>query len=152
MATGFPFLKVCIPTGEFSVCCLNSSRGAIASVQAMAPQALNVESRRDPVVSESALKIILCGVLIYWGFIAFTFPVTNHDSQVYNLARLLVAEKAGFWQTSSWNANGQVMFPWTYDAVHYLFLKLGYGFALPSFAALLGILAIAYNVVSERYG
>jgi hypothetical protein len=44
------------------------------------------------------------------------------------------------------------MFPWTFDAVHFPFLKLGFGFALPSFAVLLGILAIAYNLISPRWG
>jgi len=105
-----------------------------------------------PVFSETALRIILFAVLIYWGFIAFTFPVTNWDSQVYNLSRLAIAEKAGFWQTTSWNSVRQVMFPWTYDAVHFPFLRLGCGFALPSFGAFLGILAIAYNLISPRWG
>jgi hypothetical protein len=86
----------------------------------MAAQALEVSTIRNPNISESALKIILFGVLIYWGFVALTFPVTNWDSQVYNLSRLLIAENAGFWQTASWNSVRQVMFPWTYDAVHFL--------------------------------
>lgn len=118
----------------------------------MAAQALERPPTAGPVVSEGTLKIILCGVLSYWWAIALTFPVTNYDSQVYNLARLLVAERAGFWQAASWNSVRQVMFPWTYDAVHFPFLKLGYGFALPSFACLLGILATTYCLLSPRWG
>ncbi|HEY0790618.1 MAG TPA: hypothetical protein VGD78_06095, partial [Chthoniobacterales bacterium] len=118
----------------------------------MVAQALADRSSQEPVVSETTLKIILAGVLSYWGTIALTYPVTNYDSQVYNLARLLIAAKSGFWQTSSWNSVRQVMFPWAYDAVHFPFLALGYGFALPSFACLLGTLATIYCLVSSGWG
>jgi hypothetical protein len=117
----------------------------------MAAEALEA-GKKDPLFSETSLRIILSTILIYWGFVALTFPVTNWDSQVYNLSRLMIAERAGFWQTHAWNSVFQVMWPWTWDAVHFPFLRLGFGFALPSFAALLGILAIIYNLVSPRSG
>jgi len=79
-------------------------------------------------------------------------PVTNSDSQVYNLARLSVTERAGFWQTTAWNSVRQVIFPWTFDAVHYPFLKIGWGFALPSFLVFLGLLVIIFKLVASRFG
>jgi hypothetical protein len=100
---------------------------------------------------ELLLKWILLSVLVYWGSIAILYPVTTWDSQVYNLSRILVAEKSGFWQSTAWNSERQIMFPWTFDSVHYPLLKIGFGFALPSFLALLGILGVVYDLVSTHY-
>ena len=102
--------------------------------------------------SEGSLKALIASLLIYWGVFALITPVTNSDSQVYNLARLSVTERAGFWQTTAWNSVRQVIFPWTFDAIHYPFLKIGWGTALPSFAAFLGLLIIIFELVVPRFG
>ena len=104
------------------------------------------------VFTEGGLKALVASILIYWGIFALILPVTNSDSQVYDLARLSIAERAGFWQATAWNSVRQVIFPWTFDAVHYPFLKLGWGFALPSFLAFLGMLTIIYKLVAPRFG
>jgi hypothetical protein len=98
------------------------------------------------------LKALIVSILAYWGICALISPVTNSDSQVYNLARLSVAERAGFWQATAWNSVRQVIFPWTFDAVHYPFLIIGWGSALPSFVAFLGLLIIIFELVVPRLG
>jgi hypothetical protein len=45
-----------------------------------------------------------------------------------------------------------VTYPWTFDAVHYLCLKTGWGFGIPSFFAFLGLLVIVFQLVSLSYG
>jgi hypothetical protein len=102
--------------------------------------------------SEGSLKALIASILAYWGIFALIAPVTNSDSQVYNLARLIVTERAGFWQDTAWNSVRQVIFPWTFDAIHYPLLKIGWGFALPSFLAFLGLLIIIFYLVARRYG
>jgi hypothetical protein len=112
-----------------------------------------LSAKREPVFPlEGALKVLIASILAYWGIYALIAPVTNSDSQVYNLARLSVAERAGFWQATAWNSVRQVMFPWTFDAVHYPFLIIGWGSALPSFVAFLGLLIIIFEMVVPRLG
>jgi hypothetical protein len=101
---------------------------------------------------ESSLKALIVSILAYWGGYALIAPVTSVDSQVYHLARLSVAERVGFWQTAAWNSVRQVISPWTFDAIHYPFLKIGWGFALPSFLAFLGLLIIIFELVAPRLG
>jgi len=66
---------------------------------------------------------------------------------VYNLGRLLIAEKPGFWKNPHWFSERQVIFPWAFDAVHYPFVKLGFGEAVPSFLCLVGLLIIVYKIL-----
>ena len=99
-----------------------------------------------------SLKAIILSLLLYWGTSSLLLPVTTSDCQVYNLARLSVAERAGFWQADAWNSIRQVTYPWTFDAVHYLFLKTGWGFGIPSFLAFLGLLVIVFQLVALSYG
>ena len=106
----------------------------------------------DPVFTDECLRTIIFSILAYWGLLAVVLPVSNIDSHVYNLGRLAVAEHAGFWQTTAWNSPRQVVFPWTFDAVHLLFLKVGWGFDLPSFLSFLGLLVIVFNLASRQWG
>jgi 4-amino-4-deoxy-L-arabinose transferase-like glycosyltransferase len=117
----------------------------------MADEALKAKPGA-PLFTEGFLKILIASVLAYWGLFALALPVTNLDSQVYHLARLCIAERAGFWQTTAWNSVRQVIFPWTFDALHYPFLKLGWGFALPSFLAFSALLVITFELVAAKYG
>src|SRR5208283_1841099 len=104
------------------------------------------------VFTDQCLRTIIVVIIAYWGLLAVALPVSNVDSHVYNLGRLAVAENAGFWQTSAWNSPRQVVFPWTFDAVHYPFLKIGWGSDLPSFVAFLGLLIIVFELVVPRFG
>jgi len=136
---------------EFSVRRSPGVVGRLFNLPNMADDAL--KAKPVPVFYlEGGLKALIFSILAYWGVYALIAPVTNSDSQVYNLARLSVAERAGFWQATAWNSVRQVIFPWTFDAVHYPFLKIGWGSALPSFVAFLGLLIIVFELVVPRFG
>jgi hypothetical protein len=100
----------------------------------------------------ASLKALIIALLIYWGASALLLPVTTSDCQVYNLARLRVAERTGFWQAETWNSIREVTYPWTFDAVHYPLLKIGWGFGVPSFVAFLGLLVIVFQLIAPRFG
>ncbi len=106
---------------------------------------------RGPVDGRT-LRLLIGSLLVYHGLYALTATVTNWDSQVYNLARLLVAARAGFWQITAWNSIRQVCFPWVFDATHLPFALLGFGYALPSYACLLGLVSTVYLCVRRRWG
>jgi hypothetical protein len=136
---------------ELSIRCSAGVVGRLFSLPDMADDALN--AKPAPVfLLEDGLKALIASILVYWGVYALIAPVTNSDSQVYNLARLSVAERAGFWQPTAWNSVRQVIFPWTFDAIHYPFLKIGWGTALPSFFGFLGLLVIIFELVVLRFG
>jgi hypothetical protein len=133
-----PFLRLVI-----LLYCRSSDAYGCSSVKALAKFGL---------LSDRTLAYFIGGLLVYWGSLAVLLPVNNWDSHVYDLGRLAVAENAGFWQKTAWNSNRQIMFPWTFDAVHYPFVKIGWGYALPSFLSFLGVLAITYHLISVRWG
>src|ERR1700728_2809219 len=58
----------------------------------------------------ASLKALIIALLIYWGVSALLLPVTTSDCQVYNLARLSVAERTGFWQAETWNSIREVTY------------------------------------------
>jgi hypothetical protein len=101
--------------------------------------------------SNGPLWILLAATLTYWAVCTLVLPVTTWDSQVYNLGRLLIADIGGFWSSHCWFSERQVMFPWAFDAVHYPFIRIGFGESLPSFLSLVGLVIIVYKVVKERY-
>ena len=76
--------------------------------------------------------------------------MTNADSQVYNLARLWVIDGDGLFFNRSYTSITQLVMPWSFEAVHYPFVRLGYGYALPSFLCLLGIMVILFTWARER--
>lgn len=87
-----------------------------------------------------------------WLLYAVVTPVTVTDGQLYNQARFYVIRQEGLfsgWIPTQWM---QLAFPWTFDAVHWPFLQIGFGMALPSFACLLGILTVVHVHVREHYG
>jgi hypothetical protein len=97
-------------------------------------------------------RILSLVLLVYWGLFALLAPVTDWDSQVYNLGRLPIARLGGLFHNPLWTTPRQLMFPWTFDAVHLPFLALGFGYGLPSYCCLLGVLAVAWSFLSERHG
>lgn len=92
------------------------------------------------------------GFLIYWAAYALVIPVTVIDSQTYNLGRLLIARDGGLFGNTLWNSEKQIYFPWSFDAIHYIFLFAGFGYALPSYFCFLGTLLIIHRLVKEHYG
>ncbi len=100
--------------------------------------------------------VVVCAfafLFLYWGLYALLVPVTVWDSQTYNLARLLIARQGGLFGNDGWNSDRQVMFPWSFDAVHYPFLALGgWGVALPSFACFVGIAWVIFRLACEVRG
>jgi hypothetical protein len=117
----------------------------------MADSALNPPPA-SALFTAASLKAVIVSLLLYWGACALLLPVTTSDCQVYNLARLRVAERAGFWQAEAWNSIREVTYPWAFDAVHYPFLKTAWGFGTPSFLAFLGLLVIIFQLVAPRFG
>ena len=100
----------------------------------------------------SLLKVPVLGLLLYWFLYVLVAPVTIYDSHVYNMARLLIIEKGGFFGNHAWNFFPQICYPWTFDAVHLPFLFLGTGFDLPSFLCLLGLLVVVHRLVARQHG
>ena len=94
--------------------------------------------------SSSWFTLIAAGATLllaaYWAVFVLVTPVTVYDSHTYNLARLMLAEHGGMFADGIWNTQRQVIFPWSFDAIHYPFLKLvrGFGVALPSFMCMVG--------------
>jgi hypothetical protein len=137
--------------GKYPVRCAFGSFDVVAGFQAMVDGPL-IPQPTTLRFSNRVLAGLIMVLLFYWGTFALTAPVTTWDAQVYNVARLAVAERAGFWQGDAWNSQRQVFFPWAFDAIHFPFLKLGWGFALPSFVALLGIIAVVFGTISQSAG
>ena len=123
---------------------------ASSLVSRMADVALASKSKA-PLFTESGLKALIGSILVYWGIYALIAPVTNSDSHVYNLARLSVVERGASGRPQP-GIDRQVIFPWTFDAIHYPFLKAGWGFALPSFLAFLGLLIIIFELIASKLG
>ena len=96
-------------------------------------------------------KWVVLALLGYWTAFAAVAPVMNWDSQTYNLARLYIANQGGLFGNRGWNYLHQAVFPWTFDAVHYPFLFLHWGYCLPSFACLCGLLIIVYRLVAAAW-
>ncbi len=71
----------------------------------------------------------------YWAVYVLVAPLTNADSQMADIARLEPAMRGGLFGNGHFTSVYQVIWPWTYDAVHLPFMELGWGYALPSFAA-----------------
>lgn len=97
-------------------------------------------------------RVFAWGALAYWGVYALVAPVTTIDSQMYNLARLELAARGGLFGNGHFTSVFHVIFPWTYDAVHLPFLRLGWGCALPSFCCLAGTCFVVFKLFRARFG
>ena len=93
---------------------------------------------------------VLAVLMLYWLVWSVVGPVTNQDSLIYHLARLWLIEQTGLFHNTSYTWITQLILPWTFDAVHYPLLRLRYGYALPSFLCLVGIMGIVFAWVRER--
>ena len=81
---------------------------------------------------------LVATVIAYWAIYVSMAPVTTSDSHIYNLARLLIAERGGLFNNPLWTNMHQIVFPWGFDAVYYPFLKIGRFENLPAFLCLIG--------------
>lgn len=97
-------------------------------------------------------RTVFWGGFLYWAIYALVAPVTTIDSQMYNLARLELAARGGFFNSDYFTSVFHVIFPWSYDAVHFPFMRLGWGCALPGFLCLTGTLFVVFTLVRERFG
>jgi hypothetical protein len=109
-----------------------------------------------PISIERGLRALLlfssASMIIYWFLWCIFSPVTNGDSRTYNLARLWFLERGGLFGNPYCIWSWHLILPWTFDAAHYPFLYLQYGYELPSFLCFIGILAAAYRMISGRFG
>lgn len=108
-------------------------------------------SRRIGLLGRLA-RTVSCCVLGYWGLFALLAPVVNVDSQMYNLARVQLADAGGLWDNGAFTSVYHVVMPWGFDALHLAFMKLGWGYALPSFLCLAGVCFVTFRMVRARRG
>lgn len=99
-----------------------------------------------------AARLLAGAALGYWGLYALVTPVTTIDSQMYNLARLELADRGGLFNNDYFTSVFHVIFPWSYDAVHFPFLRLGWGCALPAFFCLAGTCQVVFTLLRARFG
>lgn len=90
-------------------------------------------------------------LLAYWGLAALVLPVMIWDAQAYNLARLRIAQWGGILDNRGWNDYRQIIFPWTFDAIHLPLLSLRAAYALPSYLCLLGVLVVLFRLVRAHW-
>jgi hypothetical protein len=140
-----------VEAGKSAVRGAHSPGGHLLGFPAMADPTLK-STPASTFFTAASLKALIVSLLLYWGACALLLPVTTSDCQVYNLARLRVAERAGFWQAAAWNSIREVTYPWAFDAVHYPFLKTAWGFGIPSFFCFLGLLVIIFQLMVPRFG
>jgi hypothetical protein len=91
---------------------------------------------------DKAAQVFAVVLLGYWTAYVLAAPVTVWDSHTYNLSRLVIAWHGGLFGNTAWNYEVQAAYPWTFDALHYPLVRLGWAVALPSFLCFLGSLLI----------
>ncbi len=116
-------------------------------------------------IYESILKVsgdyklyfVFFAVLLTYLFIqAFLVPNYNSDAMSYNLARVLMFQNEGSLFLENYTTLRQVIFPWGYDILHFLFLRFYSDFGLASFGficyttIILGTYSIVRNVFADK--
>jgi hypothetical protein len=97
-------------------------------------------------------RFFFWALFAYWAAYSLVAPVTNIDSQMYDLSRLSVAMRGGLFNNGLFTSIFQVMWPWTFDAAHLPFLELGWACALPSFCCLAGTCYAVFAMTRARFG
>jgi hypothetical protein len=97
-------------------------------------------------------RIVFWVSAAYWTVYVLVAPVTNVDSQMYNIARLELAMRGGLFDNGHFTSVYQLIWPWTFDAVHLPFMELGWGFSLPSFCCLMGTCYVVFAMMRGRFG
>ena len=91
---------------------------------------------------------------IYLGAQSFLMPVTNSDSFIYNLSRVLLYQEEGTTFIKNYMGLHQVNLQWGWDILHYLILRFysDFGLGIISFLCYLLLILSSYCIVKERYG
>jgi 4-amino-4-deoxy-L-arabinose transferase-like glycosyltransferase len=113
---------------------------------------MNVPPPAPPSFFIRCQLFFLAVLIFYWLALVLVLPVTTGDAHTYNLARLAITEREGFFSANAWNFEPQIALPWAFDAVHYAFLQSGFGYSLPSYLAFLGILIVVFQMAKAVYG
>ena len=95
-------------------------------------------------------KVTALSLWWYWFIYAVVAPVTLWDSHVYNIARVKIADIAGIFNNPLWNSTRQVEMPWGFDALHLFFIKIQFGYDLPSFACFTGLCLILFEIIKDE--
>lgn len=112
---------------------------------------MNTEAPQPYISLTHLVRGAVISLLAYWILYSIIMPVTIWDAHAYNLARLLIVQFGGLFGNSVWNDYRQMAFTWTFDAIHYPFLFLKWGYALPSFACFIGIMIIIFHLVKAAF-
>jgi hypothetical protein len=96
--------------------------------------------------------VLVLALAAYWLTYVLVAPVTTTDGQLYNQARLYVIRQGGLLGNRLAAQWTQIAFPWSFDATHWPFLRLGFGMALPSFACFAGVLVVVFVHVRALLG
>lgn len=102
--------------------------------------------------SASIARAVALGVWGYYLVYSLVAPAVVTDAHLYDLARLYVIRQGGLLHNDVFTNFTQLVFPWTFSAVHWPFIRLGAGYALPSFACFTGILLVAFAAIRPAYG
>ncbi len=97
-------------------------------------------------------RSVVWTVFAYWGVIALICPVMTIDSQMYNLTRVELALRDGFFGSDYFTSVFHIVFPWSFDALHLPFILLGWGYALPSYLCLVGTSLVVLTMIRARLG
>jgi hypothetical protein len=92
--------------------------------------------------------LLLWAYYLLYGLVA---PPVVTDAHFYELARLYVIRQGGLLHNDVFAHFEQIAFPWTFDAIHWPLVRVGFGYALPSYACFTGILVVAFLAVRDEY-
>ncbi len=102
--------------------------------------------------SASIARATALGLWGYYLVYSIVAPAVVTDAHLYDLARLYVIRQGGLLHNDVFTNFTQLVFPWTFSAVHWPFVRLGAGYALPSFACFTGVLIVAFGAIAPAYG
>jgi len=102
--------------------------------------------------SASVARAAALGLWAYYLVYSLVAPAVVTDAHLYDLARLYVIRQGGLLHNDVFTNFTQLVFPWTFSAAHWPFVRLGAGYALPSFACFTGILVVAFTAIAPAYG
>jgi hypothetical protein len=100
----------------------------------------------------SIARAVVLGLWTYYLVYALAAPVVLTDAHLYDLARLYVIRQGGLLHNDVFTTFTQIVFPWAFTAIHWPLVRLGFGYALPSFACLTGILIVTFLQLGPAYG
>jgi len=102
--------------------------------------------------SGSIARVVALGLWAYYLVYSLVAPPVVTDAHLYDLARLYVIRQGGLLHNDVFTNFTQLAFPWTFSAAHWPFIRLGAGYALPSWACFTGILVVAFTAIRPSYG